>query len=41
MTKPKIGDIWRYPYLWKREADAGEEGGRKPTGGKKQPVTAL
>ena len=30
MTKPKIGDIWRYPYLWKREADAGEEGGRKP-----------
>ena len=30
MTKPKIGDIWRYPYLWKREADAGEKGGRKP-----------
>jgi hypothetical protein len=30
MTKPKIGDIWRYPYLWKREADAGEDGGRKP-----------
>ena len=30
MSKPKIGDIWRYPYLWKREADAGEEGGRKP-----------
>jgi hypothetical protein len=30
MTKPKMGDIWRYPYLWKREADAGEEGGRKP-----------
>ena len=30
MTKPKIGDIWRYPYLWKREADAGEKGGRRP-----------
>lgn len=30
MTKPKIGDIWRYPYLWKRQADAGEEAGRKP-----------
>ena len=30
MTKPQIGDIWRYPYLWKCEADAGEEGGRKP-----------
>jgi len=29
MTKPKIGDIWRYPYLWKREADASEEGGSK------------
>lgn len=30
MTKPKIGDIWRYPYLWKREERAGEEDGRKP-----------
>ena len=30
MTKPKIGDIWRYPYLWKREEEAGEEAGRKP-----------
>lgn len=29
MIKPKIGDIWRYPYLWKREEKAGEDGGRK------------
>ncbi|WP_108816560.1 hypothetical protein [Loktanella sp. Alg231-35] len=29
MPKPKIGDIWRYPYLWKREALDGEEAGRK------------
>lgn len=30
MTKPQIGDIWRYPYLWEREALAGETEGRKP-----------
>lgn len=30
MTEPKIGDIWRYPYLWKREALDGEDAGRKP-----------
>lgn len=30
MTKPQIGDIWRYPYLWKREQQAGNEEGRKP-----------
>ena len=30
MTKPKIGDIWRYPFLWEREQQAGEDQGRKP-----------
>jgi len=30
MTKPRIGDIWRYPFLWKREQQAGEDQGRKP-----------
>ena len=30
MTEPKIGDVWRYPYLWKREALEGEDAGRKP-----------
>ena len=30
MTKPKIGDIWRYPFLWEREQQAGEDPGRKP-----------
>ena len=30
MNDPKIGDIWRYPYLWEREALAGETEGRKP-----------
>ena len=30
MTEPKIGDVWRYPYLWRREALDGEETGRKP-----------
>jgi hypothetical protein len=30
MTKPKIGDIWRYPFLWDREQQAGEDEGRKP-----------
>lgn len=29
MTKPKIGDVWRYPYLWKREERGGEDSGRK------------
>jgi len=30
MIKPKIGDIWRYPFLWEREQQAGEDPGRKP-----------
>ena len=30
MIKPKIGDIWRYPFLWEREQQAGEDQGRKP-----------
>jgi hypothetical protein len=29
-NKPAIGDVWRYPYLWKWQADLGEDGGRKP-----------
>jgi len=29
MAKPTSGDIFEYPYLWKREADAGETEGRK------------
>ncbi len=30
MTKPEIGDVWRYPYLWKWQFDNGETEGRKP-----------
>ena len=26
---PKLGDIWRFPYLWHREALSGETEGRK------------
>jgi len=29
-TKPGIGDVWRYPYLWMRQSEAGETEGRKP-----------
>lgn len=28
-TKPAIGDVWRYPYLWKWQAELGEDSGRK------------
>lgn len=28
-TEPQTGDLWRYPYLWSREAARGEEEGRK------------
>lgn len=27
---PAPGDVWRYPYLWAREHEAGETEGRKP-----------
>lgn len=26
---PTIGDVWRYPFLWSREATHGETEGRK------------
>lgn len=29
-NKPKAGDVLRYPYLWARQARAGETEGRKP-----------
>ena len=29
MTEPRVGDVWRFPYLWHREAKAGETEGRK------------
>ena len=29
-SKPQIGDIWRYPYLWHWQAARGETEGRKP-----------
>ncbi|MDE2361122.1 MAG: hypothetical protein KGM42_00480 [Hyphomicrobiales bacterium] len=29
MTKPRIGDVWRYHYLWSRQREAGEREGRK------------
>jgi hypothetical protein len=29
MTKPRIGDVWRYHYLWSRQREAGESEGRK------------
>lgn len=28
-TTPALGDAWRYPFLWSREARAGETEGRK------------
>lgn len=28
-TSPAIGDVWRYPFLWSREASRGETEGRK------------
>lgn len=27
---PAPGDLWRYPYLWARQANRGETEGRKP-----------
>ncbi|EAB6718130.1 hypothetical protein DUP91_27830 [Salmonella enterica subsp. enterica] len=29
MPKPSAGDVWLYPYLWRRQYDAGETEGRK------------
>lgn len=29
MTRPLAGDVWRYPYLWKRQEQRGEIEGRK------------
>ncbi len=29
MTKPAAGEVFRYPFLWKREQMAGETEGRK------------
>ncbi len=29
-NKPAIGDVWEYPYLWKWQAELGEDSGRKP-----------
>jgi len=26
---PALGDVWRYPFLWSREASQGETEGRK------------
>ncbi len=26
---PAVGDVWRYPFLWSREASSGETEGRK------------
>ncbi len=26
---PKLGEVWRFPYLWQREAQRGETEGRK------------
>ncbi len=28
-TEPKIGQVWRYPYLWSHEVDAGRSESRK------------
>lgn len=28
-TSPRTGDIWKYPFVWSREASAGETEGRK------------
>ncbi len=30
MIEYKIGDVWKYPYLWHREENDGEDAGRKP-----------
>jgi hypothetical protein len=27
---PEVGDVWRHPFLWSREAQRGETEGRKP-----------
>jgi hypothetical protein len=27
---PSVGEVWRYPFLWSREAARGETEGRKP-----------
>ena len=29
LPAPAVGDVWRYPFLWSREAARGEEAGRK------------
>lgn len=29
MSSPVGGDVWRYPYLWRRQHEAGETEGRK------------
>jgi len=29
-NRPRIGDVWRYPYLWLWQAENGETEGRKP-----------
>lgn len=29
MSSPAGGDVWRYPYLWRRQHEAGETEGRK------------
>ncbi len=29
VSKPSAGEVFRYPFLWKRERDAGETEGRK------------
>lgn len=29
MSKPISGDVWRYPYLWRWQHEAGETEGRK------------
>jgi len=34
MTRPRTGDVWRYPHLWAWQAERGETEGRKP-----RPVT--
>ena len=28
-TRPRTGDVWRYPFVWGREAETGETEGRK------------
>ena len=29
MSKPKVGEVFRYPFLWKRQERRGETAGRK------------